>query len=367
MKKTITESEISRLKNWAKKIFDDNHKDFEVLDFDAKIDKAITYEENKAALREEMTKLMKIPSKHEAVTKEKYDVLVDIQLKAAEEQAEKEFQNALEKIQHNQTTDFIEEIYYVPKQFAKMVANRNSRGFILWGETGLGKSYSVIKAFREVGKSFAYLTGHITPLEFYQFLYEHKTEDIILDDVNILDSIINLNMLKSALNENSGLVSYNTSSNKLKVPSKFSFEGTITLLVNSKPRSSEDMRAVESRVLTYELKMGYKQKIKIIYELAKQDYRGLNQDDRNTIVEWIKKNTSSATENLNLRLLFQLYEIYKFDKENWEKLAEKLIVNDMEISLILQGAREDEWCKMTGHHRATYYRHKKELEAEITE
>ncbi len=255
----------------------------------------------------------------------------------------------------------IEETYFVIKQFAKIVANRNAKGLIVYGECGTGKSHSVIRAFREAGKEFVYLSGHITPLKLYEFLFYNQNKNIILDDINILDNEINLNMLKSCLNDNSRVVHYYTSSTKLKVPSKFIFNGTITLLLNKKPSDNENLRAVESRVLVYELKLSYKDKIKIMFELAKQDYKDLTKEERLKIVEWIKDNTSRATKNLNLRVLFQIFEIYRFDKKNWEKLAKKIIVKDEELELIIQGLNWKEWCEITGKSRRTYFRYKENI------
>jgi len=203
--------------------------------------------------------------------------------------------------------------------------------------------------------------GHITSLELYNFLYENRNEHIVFDDVNILDNENNLNMLKACLNSNSRVVSYHTTSNKLKVPNKFLFSGSITILINEKSNNSESLRAVESRVLNYELKMSYEDKMKILYELSKQDYEGLNLEERQEIVKWLKENTSKATLRLNLRLLFQIYEIYKFNKENWKYLASKIIIHDENKELIVQGLNYKEWCEKTGKHIATYYRYKKEM------
>jgi len=284
------------------------------------------------------------------------------QLQEFEEQAEQEFNRALDKIGQQETTKTIDDIYFIPKQYTKMVANGFSRGFLLFGDAGIGKTYSVMKAFKEANKPFVMLSGHITSLELYHFLFEHKNENILLDDVNILESEQNLNMLKACLSDNSRVVSYHTSSSRLRVPNKFVFNGTMTLLLNKIPKEAESLKAVESRILTYELKLDYKTKIKILFELAKQDYKEINQEDRQIIVEWIKNNTSEATENLNLRLLFLCYEFFRFNKENWIRLASKTIKNDELIQMIVQGVSQNDWCDATGLNRRTYYRYKQKLQ-----
>lgn len=278
------------------------------------------------------------------------------QMDKFEEQAEKEFNKVLKRIGNNPTTEVIEDIYYIPKQFTKMVARGNARGFLLWGEAGLGKTYSVVKAFSEIKENFVMLSGHITSLELYHYLFEHRTENIVLDDVNVLEDVKNLNMLKACLSDNSRVVQYHTSSTRLKVPNKFLFEGTIILLLNKIPRITENLKAVESRILSHELKLDYKTKIKIILELSKTPYKRLSEEKRSKIANWIRDNTNQATENLNLRLLFCCYEMFLFDNENWIKLASKIIRNNENMLLIVEGLSKEEWCEETGLSRRSYYR-----------
>ncbi|CAK0745557.1 hypothetical protein CCP1ISM_2100001 [Azospirillaceae bacterium] len=180
--------------------------------------------------------------------------------------------------------------------------------------------------------------------------------------MNVLNNEINLNMFKSALNDD-GIVQYHTSSPRLKVPSSFVFKGTICLLLNDKPQNNENLKAVESRILTYELNLSYSDKMMIIQELAKSSYKDLSLNERNNIVKFLRENTSKATKNLSLRTLFMLYEFYRFDKDNWKKLAEKVIINDEEMKLIIDGMNWKEWILETGKHRATYFRYKKQLVA----
>jgi len=365
----LTNKERKKLRVWSKKFFPDD-KDSKTFDIAAEIDSNISFVENQTIIREKIrnfineynNKDLLKRSEAELMPEKQYKFLVEEQLEKVEQQAELEFNKTLEEIENKTTTNFLEEIYYIPKQFAKMVANGNAKGFLIYGEAGLGKTYSVIRAFREAKKKFTILSGHITSLEFYNFLFEHREENIILDDVNIFQNQQNLNMLKAGLSDNSRIVQYHTTSNKLRVPNKFLFNGTITILLNKIPKETENLRAVESRILTYELKLDYKTKIKVLFELARQKYKKLTQEERTEIVNWIKENTSPATENLNLRLLFTIYEIFRFDKENWKKLAEKIVKDDWELYLIcVQGLNCKDWCEKTGLSRATYYRNRESV------
>lgn len=280
----------------------------------------------------------------------------------AEKEAENQLRKTLKDIKTNSTSDLLEKIYLKPKQYAKMVAKNNARGFLLWGNTGLGKTFAIFRAFEEIGKNFVYLSGHITPLELYQFLFRHKEEHIVLDDVNILNDDINLNMLKSCLCDKPSIVNYNTTSPRLKVPNKFHFKGTITLLLNSKPKLNEDLKAIEGRILNYELKLSYKDIISVLYEITNQDYKGTTKKEREEIVRFIEKNTNEATENLNLRTLFQFYEIFKYNKENWKPFALEQLKTNYYMDLIVQSISSWKWCDETGKSTATYYRYKKKFQ-----
>lgn len=365
----LNESEITRLKEWSNKFFKED-RDSVTFDVTSEIDNSLTYQENQAQLRKKISVILPIYTEKsvralkkkeaEVISKEEHENLVNTEIQKFEKQAELELDKALERIKSTPTTQTIEDLYFAPKSYAKMVARGNSRGLILYGDCGIGKSFTIRRAFAEENRKFAYLSGHVTSLELYTFLLQNSKENIVLDDVNVLNSEINLNMFKSALNED-GIVQYHTSSPRLKVPSSFVFRGTISLLLNEKPKNNENLKAVESRILTYELNFSYADKLMIIQELAKQNYKGLKLDEKNKIVEWIRKNTSKATKNLSLRTLFMLYEFYRYDKDNWEKLAEKIIVNDKEIELIIQGKSWKEWVEETGRSKNTYYRLKEKL------
>ena len=239
----INNKERANLEAYIKKRFDDVDQDYKTFDTKAEIDSDLSYGENKGIIEQKLNAILPktIPAKKKdtIIPKEKMEQVYIIETQRAEQQAKLEFEKVLEKIENDSTTNVLENIYYVPKQYAKMVAKGNARGMLLYGSCGIGKSYCVMRAFREVNVPFVLISGHITSLELYKFLFEHRKENIIFDDVNLLENKNNLNMLKSCLNDNSRIVSYHSSSSKLDVPSSFLFEGTIILLVNSKVNNED--------------------------------------------------------------------------------------------------------------------------------
>jgi len=366
----ITETEKTKLKKWCNTFFNQNSLDSKVFDIDSEIDSKLTYEENKSILRDKLRKLFNVYSNVEVMTKKESEIMdikqVEINIseirKQNEEQLKLEFEKIIKEIRETKTTDFLDYIYRIPKQYAKMVINGNAKGLLLYGDAGLGKSFNIQKAIAEEGLNPNVISGHITPLKLFEYLYNHRKDNIIFDDVNLLSNITNLNMFKACLEEPRN-VSYHSTTNKLNIPNTFKFEGSVILLVNSRPEQNEDLKAVESRILTYELKMNYDTKIKLMYEIAKIKNIPIE------IVDFIKDNTTPATKDFNLRKLESIKGMYKFDKDNWKELALNYLSNDenltIMITLLKKGIQDKdslkEFRELTGLSRATYYRIKRSL------
>lgn len=356
--------EIKRLQDYVKKRYDEVSMDYQT--FSGDIDTDLSFSENKRIIDEQLNVLLpKVMTAREIkeTTIRNQELVKEQEQARAEEEARQKFDEQLQKISQTPHSYLLDKLYYVPRQFIKMVLEKKSKGLLLYGEAGLGKSFNVKKQLAEhnlkEGKDFNFVTGHITTMSFYKKLYNNKDRLLILDDINILESKINLNMLKASLSQE-GLVEYTSSALK-DVPSQFQFTGQIIILLNDKPKNSEHLKAVESRILTYELEMDYQTKLTILYDIAKVDYEGTTLEDRQNIASWIKSNTNEATKNLSIRLLFTMFEFFKFDTENWTRLGLSYIQNDEYTTLIIQGLNDKQFCEKTGLHRATYYRLKQKV------
>ena len=375
IKDKMKQQEKTRLINWGKRYITKNGGDYQAFDFDSEIDMSLSWIECKNIIKEKINSVFKIETEIDKnkieKDKEMEKFLNTKLLEKEEKQAELNFMKSLEKIEKDKTTNIIEEIYYVPKSFAKMVAKGNSTGFLLWGRGGLGKTYCVIRAFKEEKIKFVFCSGFSSVLEFYNFLYNHRKDNILFDDVsNLLKSPAILDLLKSALYSPKGkrIVQYQSTSPRLQVPHLFEFTGTITILVNELRKSNEDLKAVADRILNFELDMDYKTIMKVIFEIIKQPYKNLKKEERQMIGKWIQENTSSATQNMNLRLLFKIYEIFRYDKNSWEKLAGKIIINDkrlLEVKELLENNSSVKNAELEfierGGSRAGFYRIKRRL------
>lgn len=365
----MNKHELNLLQTYVKKRFDEVDMDYKLYDTFGETDMTLTYAENRRITDEKLNFLPKVvPKLKRETTMSKQQQEFRTELKKESEKIELQvkliFEKELEKIINTKTSENLDKIYLIPREYLKMVLEKKSRGLLLYGEAGLGKTHNVKRALAEhklkESEDFCFICGHITPLQFYKKLYYNKDKLIVLDDVNILESKINLNMLKACLE--TGLIEYHSTTAKLNIPSEFVFSGQIILLLNEKPLNSEHLKAVESRILHHNLEMSYHQKIATLFEIAKDDNSGMEipLNERIKITKWIKSHTNESTKNLNIRLLFTCYAFYKHNKELWEILAENIIQNDEYVMMLIQGL-ETEWCEATGKHRATFYRNRKSI------
>jgi len=264
----------------------------------------------------------------------KFDWLIRKELEKEEIESNKEFLKSLDTIKSSSVN--LDKYFFTLKHYAKMVAKKHLNGMLVLSPAGYGKTHSTIQAFKESKEEFVFCAGYTTPLQFYTYLFENKDKNIIFDDVSgLLRNQVCVDILKSALYspKDKRIVQYKTSSDKLEAPSSFIFNGTITILANQ-IKENNDLKAVADRVLFLELKFTYKEIIEMLYELSKLPYKELVEYERELIVTWIKDNTTNATKNLNLRLLNKIYEMYRYDKNNWTKLAKKIIQNDEDLLIV---------------------------------
>lgn len=363
----ITPKELASLEEYIKARFDEVDTDYKTYDSKAEIDSNLSFIENKEIIKVKLDNLLPktIPKLKRETTmpKEQIEQIHIIETKRVEQQAKLEFEKVLEEIGRTPSSILQDNFYFVVREYIKMVVNKKVKGLLLYGESGLGKSFSVRKILSGLksDEDYAFISGHITPLQFYKKLYLNKDKILILDDVNLLESKINLNLLKASLD--TGLVEYSSSALK-DFPSQFLFTGEVIILMNDEPKNDEHLRALESRILTYKMEMDYQTKIKILYDIAKHS-KELTESERGGIVEWIKNNTNESTQNLSIRLLNICIEFYKWNKDKWKELAKSYIKNDETINLILTGITPQGFTEQTGYSRATFYRKVNEIKGKV--
>jgi hypothetical protein len=225
----------------------------------------------------------------------------------------------------------------------------------IYGETSTGKTYQVEKALKELNRSGVFITSHITPMALFMFLYKHKDEIIILDDLdNLNDTMISI--LKAALWVVDGArqISWLTSSSTLaenQVPMQYEFNGKIIITCNHSS-THEKLQPMLARMLVVN-KQTTKQEMESVCSLIFKEY-GLEGYD-------VFKNNyiNIFTEGLHLRNILKYCE---YVKSGFVDQANALFtINEIfkffevsQVSLVSQ--RQKEFQIYFGLGRATFFR-----------
>lgn len=369
--------EVKQLEKWAKKVLQG---DYDKFDLTSEVDLKLSVGENKTILRDKFKVFLTevLPSKAEVKNEqEKEDFKKLEQFRADEQQALKFFELDVYRLKESKATTT--DKYKIPIEYIKSVARGYNKAFIFLGGCGLGKSYITRQTLAKEDVRFIESRGVNSPLGFYQFLYENNSKDLVLvfDDVSgLIDNPNAYSILLGVLWE--GLASWNSTTTKLKIPKQFIFKGRIIIIANRLKgefnefaRSNADV--VKSRCLTYRIELNREEKIKMMYSIAKQEHKGLSEKERVRIVDFIKENTSHATDNFDLRTQHKIENLFLYDSKNWKELAKPLLPTNkvyeyMEYCLKNNNSIKEaqkEWCEETGKGRRTFYTIKKEISAEV--
>ncbi|MGB9693902.1 MAG: hypothetical protein ACPLYF_03575, partial [Fervidobacterium sp.] len=248
--------------------------------------------------------------------------------------------------------------------------NKEVNGFFCVGNAGIGKSFNLIKALQERGKSFAIVKGHITALSFYRTLYENRENGIlVLDDIiKLMDDKDIISLLLSALDNNKFVCWTSSSPLTSDLPRSFIFNSKIFILSNYFDEKNEFLKALKDRCIFYELSFTKEQIIEMMYILAKR--KGYATE----IVDYIKElSEKNVIKNLSLRLVDKLYT-YASEKE-WQELIKQIIEVDelktIVFNLMKSGKsvkeQVEEFKQLTGRGRTTYFYVKAQLLNKRTE
>lgn len=263
------------------------------------------------------------------------------------------------------------------REYLKLLLKGNIHSLICVSKAGFGKTHTTINILKEMGEKFVYKSGYTTPLAFYSFLYENKDKTIILDDLtdDIFQNKKMVAMLKSCLYEAGGerFVSYDTTSDKLSVPSKFKFDGKVILLANEVGNNKkENFNALISRCIYFELKYSFEEILEISRRILYT--QKLSSDLNHKVLEIIDNNINKVSQ-FNFRQLEQLIEMVAYDKEKAEKLFKHSFRRDKimdmvcdlmnsQLSVKQQAEKFTEKCGMS---RAKYFRIKRQIKEENEE
>ena len=237
----------------------------------------------------------------------------------------------------------------------------DSRSLIVSGPPGLGKSYTIEKALRELNlddDNHIIIRGYIRATGLFKMLYKyrHTGQIIVIDDSDsIFFDDISLNILKAVCDTTeqrhvSWLAETKLNDNETGevIPKSFDFNGSIIFLTNYDfdamiargHKLAPHLQALVSRSQYIDLTMKSTQDylVRIEQVINQGMLSDLSEPERKDVVNFIHENSSNLRE-LSLRMAIKIAAIRK-TSNNWRKIAtvtcckNKVEINNEKIAAI---------------------------------
>ena len=280
--------------------------------------------------------------------------------KAVEKQAEKQFYESIKGFVNHPK---YEEIF---RCLDVVLDSKKLHSFVCDGNYGLGKSTIITSYLKQNKKQFTYINSYTTSLAFYHEVYNHKDDILIIDDLQgIWKEERGLSILRALLNTDEvRYLRYESSSEKLKAPSSFIFNGKIIILCNDIKHLLDEV--VLSRAIYRKLEFTHKEKINFIKDILAFNYK-LDNKQIQDIIEFIIKNVDETVISFNFRSLLKITEFYLKYPNEWKELSLKEIekdedmvfIKELENKSITTKAKVQEFIEKSGKSRMTYFRYLK--------
>jgi len=252
-----------KLESWLLSLWKKHNISIDVKTFDlqAETDFKISIEENQEEIKQKLLERGYLKPFDLMTAKERQDYKEKIEREKAEQQ--KQELKRINKLQEQSFNRIVKtkqantiRFFYEVKNYIKMVAKDFSKGLVLKGSGGFGKSFAVMSTLNELGlkinQDYVLINAYITPLSFYETLYNYKNKIIVLDDSSgILNNEKSLTILKNALWSVSDVrtISYMSTTDKLQVDSSFEFTGRIIVCCNKLNEKDLSVSALKTRCL----------------------------------------------------------------------------------------------------------------------
>ena len=245
--------------------------------------------------------------------------------------------------------------------YVKYTLKSDATLLIVKSRGGLGKTFSVLRALG--GVEHVYVSGYITPLEFYDKLLNNQDGVIVLDDLEgLLGDKKNLAMLKSATFpslDGKRVVQY-SSSKSGDEKNAFVCNAKFIILCNVTPKGA-DWGAIQSRGLFFDFKPSND-------EVFSQLLNNSNVDV--DVIEFMRDILKHHIP-VNFRMYQHIVGLKSVFVDSWKSLALPVLsVSDRHVFLRrlldsgLSVDRQIDEYKTKGLSRSSYFRHKSEVLSE---
>lgn len=254
----------------------------------------------------------------------------------------------------------IHERFDFTKQLARMTIEKKARALIVGGEGGIGKTYTVIEAFKELGKvdvatmmptiedlnpievedteeeieekvlaemslfkgDYIVVKGHASAKALYRLLWENRNRTILLDDCDaILRDGTAIGLLKPALDSyEDRWVSWRVEgfAKDADLPPCFKFNGSIIFVTNM-PLTKID-EAVRTRCYKVDVSMTFQQRIERMEAVLENVLPDVELEHKREALQLMKDHLHLC-KDVNFRALMNLITIRTQTGADWKRLA----------------------------------------------
>lgn len=253
----------------------------------------------------------------------------------------------------------VDQKFHMMEQLIKMTVRGSSKGMLITGKGGIGKTYTVLDMLARMGKvdwmkaraeagvteidegdddetiedkvhslaelgvkgDYVVFKGYATAAALYRLLYEHKNRIVVFDDCDsILRDETAVNVLKGALDTyEERWISWNTNAAAPDLPPCFKFEGQVIIISNSEMEKVNE--AVRTRCMKVDVTMSKPQRIQRMRTILPRLMPEVPMELKEEALALIEENLEIAAD-VSFRALMNVIKIrVEPDMPDWKDLA----------------------------------------------
>jgi len=261
------------------------------------------------------------------------------------------------------------------KKYMEVIINaQDMHAVIVEGAPGWGKTTAVERALDQAGIIGMHLGAYSTPLNLFNFLFEHSARVVIVDDcAGLFNDRGAMAILKAATWPTLGhcrLIKWG-STTALSATSEFEFTGKLVIVCNSFP-NTPDGDAIKSRAFCRRVDIELSQAKKMILNAAQDERWYRNTDVATEVAEFLVKKLNKETlPHVSFRTLKKGYRLAEIHADSWQELlqdtlpSEKLTPEELVKKLSKEKIKVEEQAKIfqekTGFTRRTFFYYRTKL------
>jgi hypothetical protein len=264
------------------------------------------------------------------------------------------------------------------------VAEGWSTGFYLYGEGGIGKSYTVLDELETLGVDYRLTNTRLTPKGLFELLEDYPDKVHVLEDVeNLCQNTTAASVLRSALwsNHAERVITWRVAGEKREVH----FTGALVFTMNRALDDLPEMRAVKTRIPYLHYQPTNDMIAALMKRIALGGYRHergeLTPEDCLEVYHHVLAKCNEAGRNYDLRMLVngfldRLQHEAGHSENDWRDLVESRMKERVVVTVTRRGRIEEErrvareidampiggaqklklWTERTGKTKSAYYR-----------